>query len=70
MSKLDPKFRGPFKIVKVLENNRYKVVKPTEKRKGRIFKFAHDHLISGPEGQGELIVTSDGPVSAEDDAIL
>lgn len=71
ISKLDRKFRGPFKVVKILENDRYEVIKSTDKGKGRIFKFAHDQLISVPEGQGEVPSESDSenekqnePVSA------
>jgi transposase InsO family protein len=59
ISKLDPKFRGPFKIVKVLENDRYEAVRLTDKGKGRTFKFAHDHLIRVPEGQGKVPLESD-----------
>lgn len=70
ISKLDRKYRGPFKIVKVLDNDRYELVKPTEKGKGRTFKFAHDQLIAVPEAQGDISVlpdisSEDGSVSAE-----
>lgn len=66
ISKLDPKFRGPFKIIKVLDNDRYEVVRLTEKGKGRAFKFAHDQLTRVPDGQGHvspLIDSDDEPLS-------
>ena len=66
ISKLDPKFRGPFKIIKVLDNDRYEVVRLTEKGKGRAFEFAHDQLTRVPDGQGHvspLIDSDDEPLS-------
>lgn len=69
ISKLDRKFRGPFKIVKILENDRYEVIKSTDKGKGRIFKFAHDQLISVPEGQGEVPIESESSIASQNEPV-
>lgn len=70
LTKLERKYRGPFKVVKVLANDRYEVERVSRKGKGQLFKFAHDQLQKVPEGQGEIVLDPDAesltePVSAD-----
>lgn len=46
-TKLDPKFKGPFKVVEVLEGDRYTLKALNCKRS---YKYAHDRLRKMPEG--------------------
>lgn len=47
-TKLDPKFKGPFRVIEVLEGDRY-VLKSLNCK--RTYKYAHDRLRKMPEGQ-------------------
>lgn len=47
-TKLDPKYKGPFKVVEVLENDRYILKAPTG---NRTYKYAHDRLRKMPDVQ-------------------
>lgn len=46
--KLDAKFRGPFRIIKVLDRDRYVLKSLSNKR---TYKYAHDRLRKMLEGQ-------------------
>lgn len=45
-TKLDPKFKGPFKVIEILEGDRY-VLKGLDSK--RTYKYAHDRLRKMPE---------------------
>lgn len=45
-TKLDPKYKGPFKVQKILENDRYQIVSSTNRR---TYKYAHDRLRRVPD---------------------
>ena len=45
-TKLDPKYRGPFKIIEVLDNDRYTLRALNSKR---TYKYAHDRLRKMPD---------------------
>ncbi|XP_076283962.1 uncharacterized protein LOC143210721 [Lasioglossum baleicum] len=47
-TKLDPKFRGPFKIIEVLDGDRYLLKSLTG---NRTYKYAHDRVRKMPECQ-------------------
>lgn len=66
LTKLDRKYRGPYKIVRVLGNDRYEVAKVNSKGKAGLQKFAHDQLRRVPNGQGDL----DCLALSEDNAAL
>lgn len=53
-TKLDPKFRGPFKVIQVLDNDRY-VLKALNSK--RTYKYAHDRLRKMPESQVPLDIS-------------
>ncbi|XP_036329462.1 uncharacterized protein LOC118741571 [Rhagoletis pomonella] len=46
-TKLDPKYRGPFKIIENLDGDRYMLSAP---HSNRIYKYAHDRLRKMPNG--------------------
>ncbi|CAB3248454.1 unnamed protein product [Arctia plantaginis] len=48
-SKLDKKFKGPYKIITVLDNDRYELKHINGSN--RIYKFAHENLRGVPKGQ-------------------
>lgn len=48
--KLDPKYKGPFKVIEVLDNNRY-TLKALSSR--RTYKYAHDRLRKMPSNDIE-----------------
>lgn len=52
-TKLDPKYKGPFKVVEVLDGDRY-TLRALNSR--RTYKYAHDRLRRIPEGQVPLEV--------------
>lgn len=52
-TKLDPKYKGPFKVVEVFDGNRY-VLKALNSR--RTYKYVHDRLRSMSEDQVPLEV--------------
>jgi hypothetical protein len=59
-TKLDPKYRGPFKIVEILDGDRYLMKGLTG---NRTYKYAHDRLRAMPENQisdNEDLESSDG----------
>lgn len=43
--KLDPKYRGPFRVINVLDNDRYEVVSSDGRRK---YKYPHDRMRRAP----------------------
>lgn len=51
-TKLDRKFKGPFQIINVLENDRYEVKQISGSH--RTFKYAHENLRSVPRGYAGL----------------
>lgn len=64
-TKLDPKFKGPFVIAEILEEDRY-ILKTLDKR---AYKYSHDRLRKMPESciPVELDVCSDDNGSDNDD---
>lgn len=63
-TKLDPKFKGPFKIIEVLEGDRYKIKALNCKR---TYKYAHDRLRKMPTGHVLEIDGIDNLVNGDDD---
>lgn len=47
-TKLDAKYRGPFEITEVLENDRYTL---KSMKSNRRYKYAHERLRRLPDGQ-------------------
>lgn len=47
-TKLEPKFKGPFKIVELLENDRYVLKSLTG---NRTYKYAHDRIRKMPQSR-------------------
>lgn len=62
-TKLDPKFKGPFQVVEVLEGDRY-LLKSLNSR--RTYKYAHDRLKKMPEGQIPVEIPDDDEVHMEE----
>jgi transposase InsO family protein len=58
-TKLDPKYRGPFQIVKVLDGDRYLLRSLKNKR---TYKYAHDRVRKMPEGHIPIEVVEDDEV--------
>lgn len=54
-TKLDPKFKGPFKVIEVLDGDRY-VLKSLNSK--RTYKYAHDRLRKMPEGQVPINISA------------
>lgn len=57
-TKLDPKYKGPFKIKKILDNDRYEI----ESVNGRkIYKYPHDRLRRAPAAtyQNPILTVND-----------
>ena len=52
--KLDPKFRGPYKIIKILSNDRYEAERVGNRGKRLPFKFAHEQLRLVPASQTDV----------------
>lgn len=50
-TKLDPKFRGPFKIIEILDGDRYTLQALNSRR---TYKYAHDKLRKMPSNQGNF----------------
>lgn len=46
-TKLDPKFKGPFKVIEILDGDRYTLRALNSKR---TYKYAHDRLRKMPSG--------------------
>lgn len=64
-TKLDPKFKGPFKIIQVLDNDRYMLKSLTS---NRTYKFPHDRVRKVPDHEvpSELnIVVNDSASEVE-----
>lgn len=61
-TKLDPKFKGPFRIIEVLEGDRY-VLKSLNCK--RTYKYAHDRLRKMPEGQIPIEMSNEESDSEE-----
>lgn len=49
--KLDPKYRGPFRVIELLDGDRYKLKALNSKR---TYKYAHDRLRKMPEPESEV----------------
>lgn len=52
-TKLAPKFKGPYKIIRVLDNDRYELTHIH--RSNRTFKYSHENLRAVPRGFDGLI---------------
>ncbi|CAH2084649.1 unnamed protein product [Euphydryas editha] len=50
-TKLDPKYRGPFRVIEVLEGNRYTLKALNSKR---TYKYAHDRLKKMPDNDDTI----------------
>lgn len=46
--KLDPKFKGPFKIIELLDGDRYRLKSLTS---NRTYKYPHDRVRKVPDHQ-------------------
>lgn len=55
-TRLDPKYRGPFKIVEVLDGDRY-LFRPLINK--RTYKYAHDRVRKMPEGRIPIEIVED-----------
>lgn len=51
-TKLDEKYRGPLKVVKVLDGNRYELTSVPGKR---VLKYAHEYLRPMPRDSDEHV---------------
>lgn len=60
-TKLDPKYKGPFRIIDVLEGNRYTL---KSLNSNRTYKYAHDRLRKMPDRQDDDIDSDDDEISA------
>lgn len=47
-TKLDPKFKGPFEVIEVLDGDRYNL---KALNSNRTYKYAHDRLRKMPENE-------------------
>lgn len=56
-TKLARKFKGPFVITKVLENDRYELKSMSESN--RVFKYSHENLRAVPRGYDGFVEVSD-----------
>lgn len=66
-TKLDKKYKGPFKIIKVLDNDRYELKHVNGNN--RIYKYAHENLRRVPEGQTGFLEIAEN-YSDDEEAIL
>ncbi|BET03422.1 multicellular organismal development [Nesidiocoris tenuis] len=66
-TKLSPKFRGPFKVVRVLDGDRY-LLKPMNSN--RTYKYAHDRLKKIPIPEIPLDIASSSDASDTSDLDL
>lgn len=65
-TKLDRKFRGPYVIIAVLDNDRYELKSITGSH--RTFKYTHENLRAIPRGDDGLVEISTSLIS-EDEAM-
>lgn len=63
-TKLAPKFKGPFVIVRVLENDRYEL--KSMNRSNRLYKYSHENLRAVPKGLDGLIDVSTSLIADEE----
>lgn len=62
-TKLDPKYKGPFKVIEVLENDRYTLKALNSKR---TYKYAHDRLRKMPDNDIPIEFSSNSSSSDEE----
>lgn len=62
-TKLDPKFKGPFRVIEVLDGDRY-ILKSLSCK--RTYKYAHDRLRRMPEGQIPIEVSENENDSSDE----
>lgn len=70
-NKLDPKYKGPFKITRVLENDRYEVTSIDGRRQ---YKYPHDRMRSMPRldeiNPSDILSESDTDEAVSDEALI
>ncbi|CAH2215795.1 jg23157 [Pararge aegeria aegeria] len=64
-TKLDPKFKGPFKVIEILDGDRYLLKSLTG---NRTYKYAHDRLRRLPECEVPLELDDDSDEHVDEDA--
>ncbi|CAH2085596.1 unnamed protein product [Euphydryas editha] len=64
-TKLSRKFKGPFVITKILDNDRYEL--KSMNRSSRIYKYSHENLREIPRGFEGLVEISTTLINDEDD---
>lgn len=64
-TKLDPKFKGPFKVIEVLEGDRYLLKSLTG---NRTYKYAHDRIRKMPESSVPVDIDDDDDIDADDNS--
>lgn len=64
-TKLAKKFKGPFVITKVLDNDRYEL--KSINRSNRVYKYSHENLRAVPRGFEGLVEISTTLINDEDD---
>ncbi|KAL4714216.1 hypothetical protein ACJJTC_018366, partial [Scirpophaga incertulas] len=65
-TKLARKFKGPFEIIKVLDNDRY-VLKSID-RSNRVYKYSHENLRAVPKGFDGLVDIANTTMNEHEDA--
>lgn len=63
-TKLDRKFKGPFIITSVLENDRYEL--KSISGSNRVYKYSHENLRSVPKGHTGLLEITDSLLNEEE----
>lgn len=61
-TKLDPKYRGPFQVIEILDSDRYLLKSLINKR---TYKYAHDRLRKMPEGHVPIEIVEDNEIDVE-----
>lgn len=61
-TKLDPKFKGPYRVIEILEGDRY-ILKAMSGN--RTYKYAHDRLIKMPDHFPLLEINDDNEETVE-----
>lgn len=64
-TKLSRKFKGPFVITKILDNDRYEL--KSTNRSSRVYKYSHENLREVPRGFEGLVEISTTLINDEDD---
>lgn len=64
-TKLDPKYKGPFRVIEILDGDRYTLKALNSKR---TYKYAHDRLRKMPAGHVPVEVEVDNDFDVDEQA--